>query len=297
MNEKEQCAAADELSEVDSCGCACEAESFDFGIALRKMRQGERVCRAGWNGKGMYIFLADNVEFQTKADLQEFQHHGVTVHDVLVMRTATGDLQPAWLASQADMLACDWRVKETEIEGATTNPQVKLSAVAVGDVVKVGDHAFVVLEHRDEGTALILKELLCESEVFSDSNNNYAGSRVEEICNDFADTLAGIVGAENVILHDVDLTSDDGLKDYGIIKRRVSLLTADMYRKFVEFLDAYKPDTWWWLATPYSTARHEHTSWIKCVSPAGRIYFDGRNLSGRGVRPFCILNSEIFVSK
>ncbi len=174
-------------------------------------------------------------------------------------------------------------------------PAVKLAEVAVGNVVKVGSHEFVVLEHREEGTALLLKELLRDSEEFGERNNNYAGSNVEKICNEFADELAGIVGAENVLLHDVDLTSDDGLKDYGVVKRRVSLLTADMYRKFVEILDKHKLDDWWWLATPYSTARHKNATWIKCVSPAGIINFI--YYIRRGVRPFCILKSNIFVSK
>lgn len=174
-------------------------------------------------------------------------------------------------------------------------PAMKLAEAEAGDVVKVGSHEFIVLEHREEGTALIRKELLRESEEFGGSNNNYAGSNVEKICNAFADELAGTVGAENVLLHDVDLTSDDGLKDYGVVKRRVSLLTADMYRRFVEILDEHKLDAWWWLATPYSTARHEDATWVKCVSPAGFIIY---NYYGHiGVRPFCILNSNIFVSK
>jgi len=175
-------------------------------------------------------------------------------------------------------------------------PGTRLAEYTTGDVVKAGGREFVVLEHREEGTALILKNLLREDEKFSNRNNNYAGSNVEEICNNFADELAGIVGAENVLLHDVDLTSDDGLKDYGVVKRRVSLLTADMYRKFVEILDEHKPDAWWWLATPYSTARHENANWIKCVSPAGGCG-GGDCIIQCGVRPFCILNSNIFVSK
>lgn len=173
-------------------------------------------------------------------------------------------------------------------------PAVKLAEANPGDVVKVGSHEFIVLEHRQEGTALIRKQLLQESEEFGD-NNNFAGSNVEDICNDFAEELAGIVGAENVMLHDVDLTSDDGLKDYGVIKRRVSLLTAPMYRQFVEILDAHKIDAWWWLATPHSTAKHENASWIKCVSPSGGIINVGCSI-GNAVRPFCILNSNIFVS-
>ena len=178
----------------------------------------------------------------------------------------------------------------------TVAAEMKLAKYTPGDVVKVGGREFIVLEHREEGTALILKELLCEDEAFSDSDNNYAGSKVENICNEFADELVGIVGAENVLLHDLDLTSDDGLKDYGVIKRRASLLTADMYRKFVEILDEHKLDAWWWLATPHSTAKHENANWVKCVSPAGRINRGNYDFSN-GVRPFCILNSNIFVSK
>ena len=182
-----------------------------------------------------------------------------------------------------------------KIKGNFGLPELKLADAAPGDIVKVGKHEFIVLEHREEGTALILKGLLQDDQEFGDSNN-YAGSNVETICNDFADELAEIVGEDNVILHEVDLTSDDGLKDYGTVLRRVSLLTADMYRRFVQILDKHKLKAWWWLATPHSTAAHENDSWVKCVSPSGcisnRCYYDDR-----GVRPFCILKSTIFVSK
>ena len=180
------------------------------------------------------------------------------------------------------------------IKGSFEIPSTKLADTTPGDVVKMGSHEFIVLEHLTEGTALIRKDLLFDDEEFG-NDNNYAGSNVEDICNNFAEELAGIVGADNVLLHDVDLTSDDGLKDYGVIKRRVSLLTAPMYRQFVEILDEHKIDAWWWLATPYSTPRHEHTSWVKCVSPSGYISSDNCGSHG-GVRPFCILNSNIFVS-
>lgn len=182
-----------------------------------------------------------------------------------------------------------------EIRASFGAQAYKLADATAGDVVKVGVHEFVVLEHREDGTALIRRELLCEEAEFG-VTNNYAGSNVEKLCNGFAEELAAAIGEENVILHEVDLTSDDGLKDYGVIERRASLLTADMYRKFVQILDRHKPDTWWWLATPYSTDTHENSSWVKCGSPSGGI--DGGIYDYTyGVRPFCILNSNIFVSK
>ena len=171
----------------------------------------------------------------------------------------------------------------------------KLSNVAVKDTFKIGKHEFVVLEHSGDTTAVILKELLIKSKEFG-KNNNYNGSYVDGECNKFADEIAALIGKENLVEHTVDLTSDDGLKDYGKIRRRVSILTADLYRRYVEVLDAHKIDKWWWLATAYSTPGHNHTSWVKCVAPSGSIFGSGNCCNGFGVRPFCILKSNIFVS-
>lgn len=174
--------------------------------------------------------------------------------------------------------------------------QKTLSEFVAGDTVKIGKFKMVVLEQIDGQTALILKGMYGENTEFGGENNKYDDSYVDKKCHAFAQELAEIVGADNIVLHKVDLTSDDGLKDYGVIERHVSLITTDMYRKFVDVLDTCNPKQWWWLATPHSTKRHENDSWIKCVSPSGGIgnvnyYHDF------GVRPFCILRSNIFVSK
>ncbi len=181
-----------------------------------------------------------------------------------------------------------------QIKASFCLDSVRLSAVAVGDTVKIGEYELVVLEQSGDTTALICKEFVKNS-TFGD-NNNYDGSKVDKLCQEFGTKLAKIVGEDNVILHTVDLTADDGLKDYGSVKRFASLLTTGRYRRYVYTLDKYVPKDWWWLATPYSTARHENDSWAKCVSPSG--YINVVNYDGsRGVRPFCILNSNIFVSK
>lgn len=172
---------------------------------------------------------------------------------------------------------------------------VKLSDIPVGEPFKLGKHEFVVLEHSGDTTSVTYKGLLIESKKFG-SNNNFDGSNVDTECQKFAGEIAGIVGAENIIEHTVDLTSDDGLKDYGKVKRKMSLLTADLYRRYVYILDKFKLDKWWWLATAYSTKAHDNDRWVKCVSPSGII--NSINCDGIcGVRPFCILNSSIFVSK
>lgn len=171
----------------------------------------------------------------------------------------------------------------------------KLADVAVGDTRKIGDYEVIILEQTGDTTVAVCKDFI-ETCTFGDSNN-YDGSKVDKVCNEFATKLAKIIGEDNVILHTVDLTADDGLKDYGSVQRYASLLTADLYRRYVYTLDKFKPDAWWWLATPYSTPTHDHTSWAKCVSPSGFIDFGGCTYNDFGVRPFCILNSNIFVSK
>ena len=182
-----------------------------------------------------------------------------------------------------------------EIKDRFGSKLVKLSKFKPGEIVRIGGYEFIVLEHSGDTTAVIMKDLLNERVTFG-KNNNYDGSNVDDICNKFAKTMIEAVGDDNVIEFTVDLTSDDGLKDYGKIKRKAALLTCELYRRYVYILDKFKPDKWWWLATAYSTPSHDNARWVKCVSPDGAISSD-RYINNYGVRPFCILNSNIFVSK
>ncbi len=172
----------------------------------------------------------------------------------------------------------------------------KLADFEVGEVFKIFGRDFIVLEHIEGvGTAIISREILDEKITFAENGNNYDGSHADEACNECADSLTAVFGADNIVEHEVDLTADDGLKDYGVIRRKVSVLTAERYRRYVYILDKYKVNSWWWLATPCSTKAHEWDTAAKCVAPSGCIC-NGRYGNGGGVRPFCILKSNIFVS-
>lgn len=87
-------------------------DGMNFGLALEAAKMGKKITRKGWNGKGMYVFLAHGMDFHTDADLNELDDQDVEVLDCLVMRTATGAFCPGWLASQTDMLADDWYIVE-----------------------------------------------------------------------------------------------------------------------------------------------------------------------------------------
>ena len=171
----------------------------------------------------------------------------------------------------------------------------KLADYSKSEVVKIGKHEFIVLDQEEGRTHLLLKRLLVENTEFG-KGNNYDGSNVDEICNDFAVALMDAVGEENVLPFTVDLTANDGLKCYGSVERRAALLTAEQYRKYVYIIDEHKIDKWWWLATPFSTEKHNDTDWVECVSPGGHLNCNDCHYDC-GVRPFCILKSDIFVSE
>ena len=86
-------------------------DGMTFGQAIEALKQGKKVARRGWNGKGMYVFLADEGgDFHTKADIGP--ERKACVHPFIVMHTAQDDFQPGWLASQSDMLCEDWTIVE-----------------------------------------------------------------------------------------------------------------------------------------------------------------------------------------
>jgi len=89
-------------------------EQHDFGWALRLLKQGKKVAREGWNGKGMFIYLVPGSTFQVnRAPLMGIYPEGTTINYLshIDMRTADGYCVP-WLASQSDMLSDDWKLVE-----------------------------------------------------------------------------------------------------------------------------------------------------------------------------------------
>ena len=85
---------------------------MNFGSALEAIKDGKRVARAGWNGKGMFLFLVPGSTFTVNREpLLSIMGEGTQVqyHAHIDMKTAQGYVVP-WLASQADLLSEDWEV-------------------------------------------------------------------------------------------------------------------------------------------------------------------------------------------
>jgi hypothetical protein len=74
-----------------------EGAGMNFGDALKCLKRGSRITRAGWNGKNMWL------------ELQVPDAHSKMTLPYIYMRTVQEDLVP-WLASQTDILAEDWHL-------------------------------------------------------------------------------------------------------------------------------------------------------------------------------------------
>lgn len=95
---------------------------MNFGQAIEALRQGKKVAREGWNGRGMWIVLMPSLylppyntaDIYRKVNDRTAKHIGedkpLDSQPYIAMWTAQGKWQPGWLASQADMLAEDWQI-------------------------------------------------------------------------------------------------------------------------------------------------------------------------------------------
>ena len=91
--------------------------ALTIGQAIEALKQGKKVARAGWNGKGMFLFLVPGSTFKVnRAPLLGIYPEGTEVNycSHIDMKTADDKVVP-WLASQTDVLAEDWDIVENLI--------------------------------------------------------------------------------------------------------------------------------------------------------------------------------------
>lgn len=85
---------------------------MDFGQALKSLKAGEKVARAGWNGAGMFAYLvpANSYPVQTGAAASHFGAGSMVPYRAyLALKTAQDDVA-TWAPSCSDVLAEDWQI-------------------------------------------------------------------------------------------------------------------------------------------------------------------------------------------
>lgn len=100
-------------------GAEAPTGGMTFGMAIEAMKQGAKVARKGWNGKGMYLWILPaasvNAEWCKEPHLKELaEQNGGEVECLgsVRMKTADGKVLTGWLASQTDILSEDWCIVE-----------------------------------------------------------------------------------------------------------------------------------------------------------------------------------------
>jgi hypothetical protein len=185
---------------------------------------------------------------------------------------------------------------ETKEKTETESGNVELSTLNAGDTFKIGEHDFIVLEQTNGQTMVISKGLMAEDKVFDSNCRDYSKSSLKKfIESNIQPIIEKEIGADNIIEHEVDLTSVDMQNEFGKCECKVRPITFDEARKYNDLLvDKNLPD-WFWTCTPWSIEDRGWKYSVAVVSPSGHIVDGGYNV-GNGVRPFCIFSSSIFVS-
>lgn len=173
---------------------------------------------------------------------------------------------------------------------------VELSTLKRGDVFQVtGKRKYKVLEQYGDTTKIISLDLVKENVEFGDTSD-YKTSKVKKMCD--TETLKDFeeeFGAENIETHTADIITADGQK-LGTVDCKIRPITFDEAREYTDITPNNDLNDWYWTLSPWSTEERGWSKSLTGVSPAGFVgFFSFCGVCG--VRPVCILKSNIFVSK
>lgn len=184
-----------------------------------------------------------------------------------------------------------------KLEEEEKQSKVQLSTLNPGEIFKIGEYDFIVLEQCEERTAVISKGFMAENVKFDEDSRNYKESNLKKLIeNQIQPVIEKEVGSKNLIEHEVDLTSVDMQDEFGGFKCKVRPITFDESRLYNNLLVNKNFNDWWWTCTPWSAEDRGWKYSITVVAPSG--YFNDYCCNfGGGVRPFCIFSSAIFESE
>lgn len=188
-----------------------------------------------------------------------------------------------------------------KLEAEEKAKKAQLKDLKPGETFMIGEHEFIVLNQDAfclvPTTHVVSKNLILENVMFDPDTRNYSDSNLKvRIEKEILPIIEEEVGSENIVENVRDLRSVCGDNEFGMFTSKVRPMTFDEVRKYHEFIPNEDLDDWWWTCTPWGSDKNGNARTIVAVSPSGLIC--NRNCNGdNGVRPFCILKSDIFVSR
>ena len=164
---------------------------------------------------------------------------------------------------------------------------MKIKDVKIGSKFKFGKIEFVKLDNSYGGCLCLATGVLFGDCFDEDNLNNWATStlrqKLMEVIGDYIDTSA-------LVPFDRDLTTDDGMTDYGHCTDTVSLLTCDEYRKYRKLIPNCGESHWTITADSlvYSYS-------VRYVNSDGSLDYGDAYYGSDGVRPLCVLKPDTIV--
>ena len=182
------------------------------------------------------------------------------------------------------------------LEKQEESGEVALSTLKRGEVFQTtGKRKYKILEQYGDTTKIISLDLVKENVDFGDTSD-YKTSKIKKLCDtEILKDFEKEFGEENIETHTADIITADGQK-FGSVKCKIRPITFDEAREYTDITPNPCLNDWHWTLSPWSTEERGWRKNLAVVSPSGRIGSYSYDVES-GVRPVCILKSNIFVSK
>ena len=182
------------------------------------------------------------------------------------------------------------------LEKQEESGEVALSTLKRGEVFQTtGKRKYKILEQYGDTTKIISLDLVKENVDFGDTSD-YKTSKIKKLCDtEILKDFEKEFGEENIETHTADIITADGQK-FGSVKCKIRPITFDEAREYTDITPNPCLNDWHWTLSPWSTEERGWRKNLAVVSPSGNIN-SCNYYRGNGVRPVCILKSNIFVSK
>lgn len=183
------------------------------------------------------------------------------------------------------------------IEEEGQKNKVMLKDIPAGGKFETGIGRFLVLKQKADCTVVITEGLYRKNEEFDDDCTDYKKSSLRELCDgEILNEFVAEFGEDNICENEAGLVTVDGQEVFGKLLTKVRPLTFDEAREYNDLLVNKDLPDWYWTCTSWSTSKRDWPYSVAVVSPSGDILnFNCNNCYG--VRPLCILKSNIFVSR
>ena len=182
--------------------------------------------------------------------------------------------------------------KQEKIMG---NREIKVKELKAGDRFIYGDIEWVKLDDAHGGALVLSVNSQTDFAFDKNGRNNWVNSSLRKRLNEtkngrFTVAFLKDINKEDLIGFVRNLTTDDGMTEYGTCKDFVSLYTCDEYRKYRKLI----PDcgVWHWTVTADSLV---YSRLVRCVDSDGGLGNNNAYHGYGGVRPLCVLKSDTTV--